>query len=163
MWFIGSTLAVTACFAQVYLDSKGVTFPLLCRMRSEVLASGHKQASPWCTWDERKQFSRHDVKCSVESRAWSFLLSAAARSFKASPEPLGQGIVWPLCVLKLFEHLNRKWFITGLQHRTYCACTITTSHLHHSPACGSVWVGHWNHLATRSTPDFMNMDIPKTD
>ena len=116
-----STLAVTEfqCSALKFISvasAKGVTFPLLCRMRSEVLASGHKQASPWCTWDELKQFSRHDVKCSVESRAWSFLLSAAASSFKASPEPLGQGIVWPVCFKSCLRHLNRKWFITGLQH-----------------------------------------------
>lgn len=65
-----------------------------------------------------KQFSRHDVKCSVETRALSILLSTAARSFRASSGPLGQGLVWPLCVLKLFKPLHRKWFITGLYRNT---------------------------------------------
>ena len=116
-------------------------------IRSEVLASGHKQASFYCTRDQLKQFSRHDVKCSVETRAWSVLLSTAARSFRASSGPLGHGIVWPLCVLKFFEPLHRKWFITGLQHRTQCACPITTSHLHHWPAWRPVWFGRWSFLA----------------
>lgn len=91
------------------------------------LVEGYQCGSFRCTRDQLKQFSRHAVKCSAETRTLRILLSTAARSFRVSSRYYSrkQDCMAPVC-FKVVQGPSQKvikcWGFT--QNTVLPACLI---------------------------------------